>query len=296
VKKINASLTGCPAKFHHVEITNEDGSSNTFDLIKSPPMESSFRTHHNDVIVESVWNIVDIVLCSCYDAFAADSADAYHVLYAYMRQFFLHERVQRRWYSAFKGVDAYSGILPQGYFKTIMYNYDKLKAALHLNCQDQAWIPKPEFVVPNYAYKNIFRTSKKYSNAGRVGKISNSVKNGDNDDPFMIGDPAVTFSKPFKSRAYGRKGVVWRVKRQAGLPSMDSTVERPRTRGRRDVNAPDNSILDNSKIEIWGGMAYCLQANYIEGSDGKFDMRGISPSIDSLKPMCAAEGGATEKY
>ncbi|CAG7838515.1 unnamed protein product [Allacma fusca] len=302
VKKVNVSMTGCPAKFHHVEVANPDGTSSDFNLIKSPPMQSSFRTHRNDVIVESVWNIVDIVLCSCFETFTSESVNAYHALHAYMMQTFLNERVQRRWYSAFKGVDAYAGILPQGYFKTVMYNYDKLKAALHLNCRNLPWISKPEFLVPNYAHKNVFRSSKKYFKSGfspgRGMKIGNSIKNGDNEDPFVIGDAAITFSKPFKSRAYKKKGRIWRVKRQIATTPMEHPVlERPLVRVRREVQSPDNSLLDNNKIEIWGGMAYCLQANYIESSDGKFDMRGISPTIESLQPLCSsAESVTTEKY
>ncbi|CAG7834705.1 unnamed protein product [Allacma fusca] len=50
-----------------------------------------------------------------------------------------------------------------------------------------------------------------------------------------------------------------------------------------------------NKFEIWGGLAYCLQANITATADGSFKMEGVQPSIESLKMFCPMSKIVREK-
>ncbi|CAG7730430.1 unnamed protein product [Allacma fusca] len=55
----------------------------------------------------------------------------------------------------------------------------------------------------------------------------------------------------------------------------------------------ETSVPQITSHEIWGGLAYCLQANTQVSSTGTIKMRGIQPPLESLQSFCSKPSGRT---
>ena len=117
-------------------------------------------------------------------------------------------------YAIFKGVNAYAGLLPYGNYKTLLYNFDKLRAASRVSALYSDYVPKPELLVSDFSGVNIYKLSGKPAvlQKGSYVHVASRSMDGDNEQPFIVGQSPVQYKYPFRRGVNKRVQVEWRAK------------------------------------------------------------------------------------